>query len=46
MLGMIDGNRREQQRMSWLDGITDSMDEFEQTAGDRGGKERLVCCSP
>ena len=27
MLGMIeDGRRREQQRMRWLDGITDSMD--------------------
>ena len=26
MLGMIEGMRREQQRMRWLDGITDSMD--------------------
>ena len=27
MLGMIEGRRnRERQRMSWLDGITDSMD--------------------
>ena len=27
MLGKIEGSRRrEQQRMSWLDGITDSMD--------------------
>ena len=27
MLGMIEGRRRrEQQRMRWLDGITDSMD--------------------
>ena len=27
MLGMIEGGRRrEQQRMRWLDGITDSMD--------------------
>ena len=25
MLGMIDGRRRGQQRMRWLDGITDSM---------------------
>ena len=30
MLGKIEGGRRGgQQRMSWLDGITDSMDEFE-----------------
>ena len=26
MLGKIEGGRREQQRMSWLDDITDSMD--------------------
>ena len=26
MLGMTKGNRREQRRMQWLDGITDSMD--------------------
>ena len=26
MLGKIEGKRREQQRMRWLDGITDSMD--------------------
>ena len=26
MLGKIEGRRREQQRMKWLDGITDSMD--------------------
>ena len=26
MLGKIEGNRREQQRMRWLEGITDSMD--------------------
>ena len=26
MLGKIEGRRREQQRMTWLDGITDSMD--------------------
>ena len=26
MLGKIEDRRREQQRMSWLDGITDSMD--------------------
>ena len=26
LLGMIEGRRREQQRMRWLDHITDSMD--------------------
>ena len=26
MLGKIEGSRRGQQRMRWLDGITDSMD--------------------
>ena len=26
MLGKIEGRRREQQRIRWLDGITDSMD--------------------
>ena len=26
MLGKIEGERRKQQRMRWLDGITDSMD--------------------
>ena len=26
MLGKVEGRRREQQRMRWLDGITDSMD--------------------
>ena len=26
MLGKIEGRRREQQRMRWLDGISDSMD--------------------
>ena len=35
MLGKIGGKRRRgQQRMRWLDSITDSMDEFEQTLGD------------
>ena len=34
MLGKIEGRRRRRQhRMSWVDGITDSMDEFEQALG-------------
>ena len=32
--------------MRWLDGITDSMDEFEQTSGDGEGQGSLACCSP
>ena len=32
--------------MRWLDGITDSRDEFEQTLEGSGGQGSLVCCSP
>ena len=32
--------------MRWLDGITDSVDMFGQTAGGSEGQERLVCCNP
>ena len=38
MLGNIESKKRSgQQRMRWLDGITDSMD-VEQTPGDSGGQ--------
>ena len=48
MLGMIEGGRRRgQQRMRWLDAITDSMGyEFEETLGDSERQGRLACCSP
>ena len=46
MPGKIKGRRRGRQRMKWLDGIINSMDEFEQTSGDSEGQRGLVCCSP
>ena len=46
MRGKIEGKRRGQQRMRWLDGITDSMDEFEQALGDGDGLGSLEYCSP
>ena len=40
MLGKIEGRRRRgRQRMRWLHGITDSVDMFEQTLGESGGRE-------
>ena len=48
MLGKIGGRRRRgQQRMRWLDGTTDSMEnEFEQTSGDGEGEGGPARCSP
>ena len=47
MLGGIAGRRRRgRQRMTWLDGITDSMDvESEWTPGVGDGQGGLVCCN-
>ena len=51
MLGKTEGKRRRgQQRMRWLDSITDSVDTNQQIPRDseRWGKRRgsLECCSP
>ena len=48
MLGKIEGKRRRgQQRMRWLDSITDSMQHgLGQISGDREGQGGLVCRSP
>ena len=46
MLGKIEGRRRGQQRMRWLDGIINSMNvslnKLQETVKDR----TLACCSP
>ena len=47
MLGKIKGkNRREQQRVRWLDSITNSMDMNLSKLENIGGQRSLVCCSP
>ena len=46
MLGKIEGRRRrEQQRMRWLDGITNDGRKFEQAPGVGDGQGNLACCS-
>ena len=47
MLGKIDGGRRKgKQRMSWLDGLTDSVDMSLSTLRDSEGQGRFACYSP
>ena len=46
MLGKIEGRRRRQQKMRWLDGITDDGHEFDQAPGVSDGQGSLACCSP
>ena len=47
MLGKIEGRRRRgQQRMRWLDGITDLMDMNLSNLGASDGQGSLACCSP
>ena len=46
---MLGRRRRGQQRMRWLDGITDLMDMsrvFEQALGVGDGQGSLACCGP
>ena len=45
-LGKIEARRRSGRQERCLDGITNLMDEFEQTPGVGDGQGSLACCSP
>ena len=46
MLGKIEGRRRRgQQRMKWLDGVTDSMDMSLRKLREMETQGNLACCS-
>jgi len=45
--GKIEGRRRKgQQRMRWLESITDTMDTSLSKLGDSEGQGSLACCNP
>ena len=46
MLGKTEGRRRRGRQRRWLDGITDSTDEFEQAPGVGDGQGGPACSSP
>ena len=46
MLGKIKGSRRGQQRMRWLDGITDSVNMSLSKLWEMMNDGSLSCCSP
>ena len=46
MLGKFEGRRRGQQRMRWLDSITNSTNMSLNSLGDSEGQGSLACCSP
>ena len=46
MLGKIEGRRRGQQKMRWLDGTTDSVDKSLNKLRELVMQHGLACCSP